>query len=192
MTVFIGIVAAALAVIALMILLPTDLDDKIDGYSATPLPMEKETAGKNWLPEMQDTILNPQATVEMTEEELNRYVAQRLRGTQTGAFGGLVRYAGTYVDLKPGIAEVYIERKIFGRPLTMSVEVKREATANGRETWKIGGGSIGKIRMGELSFGPVIKPFLRMARSAVHDMDVMQKVRNIEFTEGKMILGATS
>lgn len=192
-TVLLGVVAMALLIATAMIMLPVDLEDRIDGYAAAPIPTDGENSeAKNWLPEMQSAVLDPTKKLEMTEAQVNRYLAKRLKGTQTGTFGGAVRYAGSYVDLRPGVAEVFIEREMFGMPLTMSVEVRRTEVSNGRETWKIGGGSIGRIQMGEATFGPVLKPFIRMFRTAVDDMDVMKAARNIDFAEGKLIIGDVS
>lgn len=62
---------------------------------------EKMQAAKNGLYE-----------ITITEEELNRYLASRMKLEQTGVTDEYVRVKGVYVDLKPDLMEVVIEREL--------------------------------------------------------------------------------
>ncbi|MFD2159145.1 hypothetical protein ACFSW8_09575 [Rubritalea tangerina] len=49
--------------------------------------------------------------VTITEEELNRYLASKLQLTQSPIVDDYVHIKGIYVDLKPGVIDVSIERE---------------------------------------------------------------------------------
>ena len=49
--------------------------------------------------------------IEITEEELNRYIASKLELTQSSIVDDYVKITGVYVDLKPNLIDVSIERE---------------------------------------------------------------------------------
>ena len=56
--------------------------------------------------------LNANAEVTLTEAELNQYIAKNLKMKQGGFMKGFAKVKGVYVDLKPDMMEIFIEREI--------------------------------------------------------------------------------
>lgn len=86
---------------------PRDLSDidgrEVDSVSKKPVVdlMEKMQAAKNGLYE-----------INITEEELNQYIATKIKLVQSGVVDEYVDVKGVYVDLKPDVMEIIIEREI--------------------------------------------------------------------------------
>lgn len=64
----------------------------------------------------------------LSEGDLNAWLAQTLQKKQTGVFGESVTLEAVYIRLEKDVAEVILERKIFGRPFTVSMFLRIEQT----------------------------------------------------------------
>ncbi len=62
----------------------------------------------------------------LTEDEINRYLAQTLKASQTGPLAELASIRQVAVRLEDGRAEVVITREVAGRPLTVSMYFRVE------------------------------------------------------------------
>lgn len=106
--------------------------------------------------------LNADVEVTLTEAELNQYIAKNVKLTQGGFMKGFASVKGVYVDLKPDMMEIFIEREIaqYGeegsiktdvfKPFTHTVSMKLKiftvVDGKGVTTRKVEfpGGTIGK------------------------------------------------
>ncbi len=187
MTVLMMLVALVLLVLAIMVMAPTDLSH-IKGYAGGKSSLEKKEP-RNLLSEVQQVMLKDES-ITFTEEEVNQYLASRLKGSQSGAFGSLIKFKGVCVDFRPEIAEVFIERSFIGIPVTMSSRVKFNSFGN-TTSWKSSGGKIGKLDMsGEKQFGPVLDTFLRLAETCNEEVTVIDSMTKVSFEDDKIVLDA--
>ncbi|MES2996035.1 MAG: hypothetical protein V4733_04410 [Verrucomicrobiota bacterium] len=96
------------------ILQPQDLSD-IAGQAPEPgsrnVSVVLQNASKRNIP------------VTLSEKEINVWLNQRLKGSQTGVPGGRVKFERVLVRLEEDLAEVILTRKVFGRPFTVSMFV---------------------------------------------------------------------
>jgi len=102
---------AALAVFAWQVLSPQDLTD-VESKAARDLPkvlQQAETEG---------------GEVTISEAELNGFIAGTLGLRQAGLLGENVAVRRVLVRLRPGIAEVIIEREVFGYLQTVSMYLR--------------------------------------------------------------------
>lgn len=78
-------------------------------------------------------------SVTLSEEEINGYLARTLLARQAGLLSEHVSLDGVWIRLEPGRAEIVMERRILGRPFTVSSYVRIEQTAelNGRTRTQI-------------------------------------------------------
>jgi hypothetical protein len=106
--------------------------------------------------------LNDNAEVTLTEAEINQYISKNLKMRQGGFMKGFAKVKGVYVDLKPDVMEVFIEREIaqygekgtvktdvfkpFMHTVSMKLKIITEVDARGSITRKVEfpGGTIGK------------------------------------------------
>lgn len=184
MTVFLMIVAIGLAIAMGMILMPKDLD-QIKGYPTELITTEESS---NLLKEMQVALdpKNTDAKVTLTEEQVNRYLNQRVAGDQGGPLGALVKYRGLYADLEPGFVELYLVRSVAGLPFTVSCRLTQQKSGYAT-VWRAGGGSIGRIRMGSKQFKPIIDAFLRLRVVCGDEMDAIKAMREVQFGDDQIV-----
>lgn len=84
---------------------PRPMDD-IDGYVSGGLNPEKVVDLKEKL----EASIEGDYEVTVTEEEINRYLAAKLKLEQSKMVSRFVNIKGVYVDLKPDVMELIIER----------------------------------------------------------------------------------
>lgn len=106
--------------------------------------------------------LDENAEVTVTEAELNQYIAKNLKMKQGGFMKDFATMKGVYVDLKPDMVEIFIEREIaqygdegviktdvfkpFKHTVSMKLKVFTSDGENGSTTKNVEfpGGTIGK------------------------------------------------
>jgi len=105
---------------------------------------------------------NSGSELKITESELNQYLMKNLKLKQGGFLKDFATIKGVYVDLKPDVMEVFIERKIaqygengaiktdvfkpFRQTVSMKVKIYRGKNNEGKDATvvEVPGGSIGK------------------------------------------------
>lgn len=185
MTVFLTVIALGMLAAVVMVVLPRDMS-KVGGYPVNPLAGEKL---RNLLAEAQKIMIDRNAQLSLSEEEVNRYLNQRLQGEQKGLMAALVKFRGVYLDFAPGTADVIIERELFGMPITMSAKLIAEQ-ARGRAYYKPGGWTLGRVGLGERNLKPVIDLFLRLRGTCLDEYHVIQQMSDVRFEDNRVVLDA--
>lgn len=74
--------------------------------------------------------------VTIQEKELNEWLARKVRGSQSGPLAERLQFERVLVRLREGMAEVIMERKIAGRPFTVSMflQVRQVESEDGAKT----------------------------------------------------------
>jgi hypothetical protein len=62
------------------------------------------------------------------EAEINRWLGKTLKARQGGPLAGHVTLEGVWVSLEDKLAEIIIERRVMGRPFTISMYLEIEQT----------------------------------------------------------------
>lgn len=186
MTVFLSLAVLGLIALIAMVMIPRDLSP-ISGY---PAKLQTEGVPRNLLDEAQRLMINRGKELAISETELNTYLNQRLQGDQGGMLGSLIEVKGVYVDLAPGTAEIYIERELFGFPLTMSSKVSAEQF-RGKMQFRPAGWSVGKLEAEDRTVKPVKDMFLRLRSTCADEYQVLQQMHNVRFEDDKIVLDAT-
>ncbi len=94
---------------------PQSLTD-IGGYG----PAAKEVRGRDMKVVLQNSI-DRDFAVTLTETELNQWLARNLQTKQGGLLASQVSLERMWVRLDDGVAELILERKIMGYPITVSM-----------------------------------------------------------------------
>lgn len=185
MTVFLSIVALGMLAAVAMVVLPRDMS-QVGGYPVNPLAGEKP---RNLLAEAQKIMIDRNAELALSEEEVNRYLNQRLQGEQKGPMAALVKFRGVYIDFASGTADIIVERELFGMPITMSAKLAAEQ-ARGRAYYKQAGWTLGRIDLGARNVKPVIDLFLRLRGACLDEYHVIQQMSDVRFEENRLVLDA--
>ncbi len=138
--------------------LPRNLQE-VDGAG----PIEEGALIPDLAERLKDAI-EKSYVVTITEEELNRYVASNLELTQSSIVDDYVKITGVYIDLKPDLIDVSIEREFdipnnqqddgskklgfmpFSQTVSMQLELRTVDAADGGKKRTLGfpGGNFGK------------------------------------------------
>ena len=151
--------------------------------------------------------LNDNAVVTLTEAELNQYIAKNLKMKQGGFMKGFAKVTGVYVDLKPDLMEIFIEREIaqygekgkiktdvfkpFRHTVSMKLKIFTEVDESGRTTRKVEfpGGTIGKAPTPGLMVTVVKDSFDQLAEHFKTETELgYEKMTSIKVEDGKIIL----
>ncbi|MCF6311993.1 MAG: hypothetical protein L3J39_06040 [Verrucomicrobiales bacterium] len=182
-TVLLMLVALAMAGGMVMVILPKDLSS-IAGYTTA---QEDQAPVRNVLRESLDTLVAQDKSMDLSEKDMNRYLQKRVVGKQGGFMGNFVKFKGVFVDFKKGYADVYVERSVFNLPFTMSCKVRMEKFKR-KFIWKVEGGSIGRLEIPGLQFQPILKVFNRLALTCEDELEIFNKMGDIQFEEDRMVL----
>ncbi len=180
-TVFLLVVALGIAAIMAMLMLPRDLSF-IQGY-----PYKAKGTPENLLTEAQESLVKRDAEVVFTEEEVNQYLNARLKGSQGGAFSSFVNFEAVYVDFEKDSSEIYMVRKVFGMPMTISLSMSLK-NLQSQFIWRGEGGSIGHFKMKKYQFQPIIAAFKNMASAGQGEIEVLNQMGDIRFEDDKIVL----
>jgi len=74
-------------------------------------PVEEGAEIPDLAERLKEAIQKSSYEVRITEEELNRYIASKLELTQSSIVDDYVKITGVYIDLKPDLIDVSIERE---------------------------------------------------------------------------------
>jgi len=99
---------------------PQDLSD-IHGYT-----QESRAAVPRDIRSMLQNSLDRSYPVTLTESEINRWLLATLKTKQGGLLADSVSLDGVWVHLEDGRAEVVLERKVLGKPFTVSIYLQIE------------------------------------------------------------------
>lgn len=185
MSVLMMLVALVLLILAIMVLSPSNLSD-IKGYAGGDTNLEQKEP-RNLLKAAQDVMLGDEE-IKFSEEEVNQYLAGRLKGSQTGVLGSMMKFKGVCVDFRPGVAEIYVERTFVGIPATISTRVELNKSGN-TTNWQAAGYRIGKLNINsEKQFAPILEAFLRLGATCKEETDVIDSMSKVKFEENMLVL----
>ena len=188
MSVFMFLVALGMVGLIAMVMLPKDDMETISGYPNNP--MAESSTPRNLLKESQKVMMTREAPVSFSEKEVNQYLNDRLSGEQSGLMATIVQFKGVYVDFTPGMAEVVVEREIFGQQLTTSAKVTAEPFKS-QIVYRPAGWSIGRIELGSRNIKPVIDMFMRLRDSMGEEYATMKQMVNVKFENDRITLDPT-
>ena len=187
MTVLLTLVALAMLGAVAMVVLPRDMTT-VAAYPVNPLTATGKP--RNLLEESQKMMITRTTDLSFTEEEVNQYLNHRLQAEQTGPMAALVKFRGVYIDFTPGMADVIIERELFGMPLTMSATIVTEKFRQ-QTIYRASNWHLGRIDLGKRTIKPVIDLFLRLRMSCLDEFQTLQQMVDVKFEDNKVFLDAT-
>ncbi len=118
MKLFMLIFLVGLGAAVFFIFQPQDLTD-VGGYGPAAALVQR----KDIKTTLQNS-LDRGFEVNLSEEDINGYLARTLAAKQNGLLGKNVTLDGAWVRLEEGRVEIILERRIFGHPLTISTYVQ--------------------------------------------------------------------
>ncbi|MEX2579379.1 MAG: hypothetical protein WD342_10000 [Verrucomicrobiales bacterium] len=188
MTVFVSIVALGMLALIAMVGLPKEDLSNVAGYPHEPMAEEEP---RNLLDEAQRVMMDRTSSIAFSEAEVNAYLNHRIEGEQSGVMATLVEFKGVYVDFSPEIAEIIVEREIFGMPLTISSKVHAEPY-RGQIIYRPAGWTLGRVELGKRNIKPVIGMFLRLRDTFQEEFATLKQMMDVRFEQDRLVLDAAA
>jgi len=95
-TVLLFLIVVAMGAAMTMVMLPKDLS-AIAGY---PPQQDDQAPVRNILSESLDALVAHEQSLNISEEDMNRYLQKRVIGKQGGVLGNFVKFKSVFVDFK--------------------------------------------------------------------------------------------
>lgn len=136
---------------------------------------------------VEQAAIKRSAPIEITEGDLNRYLAATVIGREADRIAEIVRFERVLVDLRPGIARVILCWSIRGHRSTSSVDVglMRDGAHHRAE---IVGGSYGRMEVARGFMQPVLPAFEALAQMCDAEIKALFKMTGIRIVEDKLVL----
>jgi len=177
---------------------PQDLTD-IGGYrSTTPVPeRDMKAVLKN--------SIDRGYPLTISEEELNDWLGRSLQLKQGGALAGNVDFKRVWIRLEKDVAEVIMEREVFGKPMTVSMflQVEKSQTDRALNTMLhlhggpfhpdvpsiTRGGRFGKLEIPQGFLVLVMPSFQKLAKLFPEEINMgIEEMSRISIEDGRLIL----
>ena len=110
-----------------------------------------------------------------------------MRGEQTGILGFFVSFDGAYVDFGEDRLEVFLVRRVLGRPLVISCRCGVSRVGGGFVV-QSEGSSIGKLRIRKAVVKIAMGTFRRLAAVYEPEVAAVLAMRGIALEDGRVVL----
>jgi hypothetical protein len=128
--------------------------------------------------------------LEITEAELNRYLAETFQGAQAGRTGGYLAFDRVAVDIEPQGARVMLFWKNKQAHLTMaSLDLTLGRTEDGKNfRVEIQRGAYGRLPVDRGFLLPVLPAFETLAAACEREISALFQMTKIDFAKDKLVL----
>ena len=150
--------------------------------AATPAPPVNDIADL-----LGQATIKRSAPVEVSEADLNRFLAASLSGKQTGRSARRVAFEKVLVDLEPSTARVTLCWMVEGHRTTTSLDlgVLEEASAH---RFEITRGAYGRMSVARGFMLPVMPAYEALGRTLAPEIGLLLNMTKIHIAKDKLVL----
>lgn len=127
------------------------------------------------------------APIEISEVDLNRYLAATLHGAQNGRSARMVDFDAALVDLEQGFARVTLCWMIHGHLTTASIDLHTRETSGEHEI-EIVSGAYGRMPVARGFLQPLMPAFASLAQSFGPEIKSVLNMTKIQLAKDKLVL----
>jgi hypothetical protein len=151
-------------------------------------PSANKEGGLDVLERMEQAVWRRQETLEISEEDLNRYLSSVLVTKVKGVTHDFVKVQHIAVDLEPDLCRLIFVWSAEGHPLTASIDlaIRRE-----RDTFitEVKGGSYGRLKITHRGLMAALVPACSSLGAALDDeLHALFQMNKITFLKDKVLL----
>lgn len=128
----------------------------------------------------------------ITEEQINGYLAATLVAKQGGPLAGKASIERVLIKLEDGEFHLIIERKLFGRQHTVSLNFAASREGVGKAAlWnlQISSGRVGKLPVAGGLLKLVLAPARQIASIYPSELKILQHASSLRIENGRLLLG---
>lgn len=151
-------------------------------------PSPNKDGGQDVLERMEQAVWRRQETLEISEADLNRYLANALVTKQGGLSRDFAKFDRVAVDLEPDLCRIWYVWKIGGHTTTASVDltIRRE---NDTFITEVTGGSYGRLKILQRGALATLVPACASLATALDDeIHTLFQMNQIRFLKDKVLL----
>jgi hypothetical protein len=156
-----------------------------------PMPAsDPKTPPRDLLDLLGQAAIKRSGMLEITEAELNRYLAETFQGAQAGRTGGYLAFDRVAVDIEPKSARVMLFWKNKQAHLTMaSLDLTLGRTEDGKNfRVEIQRGAYGRLPVDRGFLLPVLPAFETLAAACEREITALFQMTKIDFAKDKLVL----
>lgn len=127
------------------------------------------------------------APVEISEADLNRYLAATVSGGQTGRTSALAAFDRVLVDLEPGVARVTLCWLVKGHRTTASVDL-RTTVRSGLHSAEIVSGAYGRMPVARGFLSPIMPAYAALTKTCGPEIKLILSMTKIQIAKDKLVL----
>lgn len=132
-------------------------------------------------------IIKRSAPVEITEADLNRYLAATLAGKQDGRTAGITAFEKALVDLEPGQARITLCWLVGTHRTTTSLDL-HVGVQSGQHQAEITSGSYGRMPVARGFLLPVMPAYQALVVACTPEIKLVLNMTKIRIAKDKLVL----
>jgi hypothetical protein len=156
-----------------------------------PMPAgDPKAPARDLLDLLGQAAIKRSGTLEITEAEVNRYLTETFRGTQTGRTGQYLAFDRVAVDIEPQGARVMLFWKNQQAHTTMaSLDLTLGRSEDGKSfRVEIQRGAYGRLPVDRGFLLPVLPAFETLAAACEREIKALFQMTKIDFAKDKLVL----
>lgn len=151
------------------------------------MPGPKEAPLRDLPDQLEQTAIKQSAPLEISEGELNDYLARRLRGTPNGMSRRFASFDRVLIELSEGVARVHLCWNVMGHQEVARVDVSIQRTDRDF-TVQLLQGAYGRLEVPRAMLTPLIPALNELARACRPEIQALFKLPHIKLTKDKVVL----
>lgn len=136
---------------------------------------------------LEQTALKQAAPIELTEGEINDYLARRLQAGAQGKSAGFAKLERVLLDLEEGRCRVNFCWRVGGHLTVAGVDIGIQRTPRDFKV-EVLGGAYGRLRVPRGLLMPLTPAMEQLARACKPEIDALFKLPNIRIAKDKLFL----
>lgn len=133
------------------------------------------------------SVIKRSAPVEVSEADLNRYLAARLAGKQKGRSAAAVVFEKVVIDLEPAAARVTLCWTLHGHRTTTSLDLHME-DEQGSHRFQVTCGAYGRMAVARGFMTPVMPAYEALLKALDPETKLVLNMTKIRLAKDKLVL----
>lgn len=155
-------------------------------------PEGRQSAAPALVDRMEQTTWRRNAAMEVSEEEVNRYLAATIQGRQTGITASAVRFSRVALDFEPGVATLCLGWGEGGHVSATASLVFTMARRGGDFVIEVQQGAFGRLPVPRGVMCTLIPSLGGLTKCLQPEMRVLFQMNQIRFEKDKVVLDPRS
>lgn len=151
------------------------------------MPSAKEQPLRDLPDQLDKTAIKQAAPLEISEGEINDYLARRLHSVPNGPSSRVASFDRLLVELTEGVVRLHLCWNVMGHRTVARVDLSVQRTSKDF-TVEVLSGAYGRLEVPRAMLTPLIPALNELARACRPEIQSLFKLPNIRLTKDKVVL----